>query len=160
MSNQESTKLDRIDQKILQLLQQQANLSIQELADRVGLSATPCSRRVKQLEERGFIDKRVTLLNREALGLNLIAMLGISMDTHTPERFATFEQAIKAYPEVLECFIVTGQSADFMLKVVVRDMKHYENFLLQHLTRIPGVTGVHSSFVLREIISSTALPIS
>jgi len=152
-------KLDRIDKQILQLMQANARISNLELADSIGLSPTPCSRRVKRLEESGIIDKHVTLLKNSALGLNLTAMIGISMDRHTPERFEHFENSISALPEVLECLIVTGQSADFLLKVVVRDMQHYEQFLLGHITRLEGVTGVHSSFVLREVVKKTALPL-
>ena len=117
-------KLDRIDKKILQLMQADARITNLELADRIGLSPTPCSRRVKRLEESGIIDKHVTLLKSSALGLNLTAMIGISMDRHTPERFNNFEAAVSAMPEVLECLIVTGQSADFLLKVIVQDMHH------------------------------------
>ena len=152
--------LDRIDIRILELMQANGRISNQELADKVGLSATPCSRRVKRLEEEGVIDKHVTLLNAETLGLNLTAYLGISMDRHTPERFNHFEEIVSAYPEVLECSIVTGQSADYMLKVVVKDMQHYERFLLGRLTCIEGVTGVHSSFVLRKVVDKTALPVA
>jgi Lrp/AsnC family leucine-responsive transcriptional regulator len=151
--------LDRLDKHILSLMQDNGRISNQELADTIGLSATPCARRVKRLEEEGYIERHVTLLNPERLGLNLTAILGISMDRHTPERFEGFEAAVKQFPEVLECSIVTGQSADYMLKVVVADMQHYERFLLGQLTRIPGVTGVHSSFVLRKVINHTALPL-
>tara|TARA_R110001592_G_scaffold350408_2_gene646531 strand:- start:796 stop:1221 length:426 start_codon:yes stop_codon:yes gene_type:complete len=140
-------------------MQANARISNLELADSVGLSPTPCSRRVKRLEESGIIDKHVTLLKPSALGLNLTAMIGISMDRHTPERFDNFQTAVSALPEVLECLIVTGQSADFLLKVIVRDMQHYEQFLLGHITKLEGVTGVHSSFVLREVIKKTALPL-
>ena len=156
---QELIKLDRIDKKILQLMQDNARISNLELAEHVGLSATPCSRRVKRLEESGIIDKHVTLLKPAMLGLKLTAMISISMDRHTPERFDNFERVIATLPEVMECLIVTGQSADFLLKVVVRDMQHYEHFLLGQLTRLEGVTGVHSSFVLREIIKNSALPL-
>ncbi|MEL0630048.1 Lrp/AsnC family transcriptional regulator [Psychromonas aquatilis] len=152
-------KLDRTDKQILQLMQENARISNLELADSIGLSPTPCSRRVKRLEESGIIDKHVTLLKSAKLGLNLTAMIGISMDRHTPERFEKFEASITALPEVLECLIVTGQSADFLLKVVVRDMQHYEQFLLGHITKLEGVTGVHSSFVLREVVKKTALPL-
>lgn len=152
-------KLDRTDKKILRLMQSNARISNLELADSVGLSPTPCSRRVKRLEESGIIDKHVTLLKPAALGLNLTAMIGISMDRHTPERFENFEREVTSLPEVLECLIVTGQSADFLLKVVVRDMQHYEKFLLGHITKLEGVTGVHSSFVLREVVKKTALPL-
>ena len=156
---QKKIKLDRIDKQILGLMQSNARISNLELADSVGLSPTPCSRRVKRLEESGIIEKHVTLLKPAVLGLNLTAMIAISMDRHTPDRFDHFEQAIAAMPEVLECLIVTGQSADFLLKVVVRDMEHYEKFLLGQLTKLEGVTGVHSSFVLREIVKKTELPL-
>ncbi len=155
----EVVKLDRIDRRILQEMQANARISNLELADKVGLSPTPCSRRVKRLEDSGLIDRHVTLLKPKALGLNLTAMVGISMDRHTPDRFEAFEKAVVAMPEVLECLIVTGQSADFLLRVVVRDMEHFEQVLLGQLTRLEGVTGVHSSFVLREVIKKTELPL-
>jgi len=155
----ELLSLDRIDRNILHEMQYNARISNLELADKVGLSPTPCSRRVKRLEESGLIDRHVTLLKPQALGLNLTAMVGISMDRHTPDRFEMFEQAVADMPEILECLIVTGQSADFLLKVVVRDMQHYEKFLLGKLTKLEGVTGVHSSFVLREVVKKTALPL-
>lgn len=151
--------LDRIDRRILQEMQRNGRISNLELADKVGLSPTPCSRRVKRLEESGLIDCHVTLLKPKALGLNLTAMVGISMDRHTPDRFEAFERAVNDMPEVMECLIVTGQSADFLLKVVVRDMEHYEAFLLGQLTKLEGVTGVHSSFVLREVVKKTELPL-
>jgi len=154
-----SIKLDRIDKNILQVMQSDGRISNLELADQVGLSPTPCSRRVKRLEESGLIEKHVTLLNPKALGLDLTAMIGISMDRHTPDRFEKFEEAIKQMPEVMECSIVTGQAADFLLKVVVRDMPHYEEFLLGHLTNLSGVSGVHSSFILRQVINKTELPL-
>jgi Lrp/AsnC family leucine-responsive transcriptional regulator len=151
--------LDRIDRKILEQLQNNARMTNLELADKVGLSPTPCLRRVKRLEDSGVIDRHVTLLNADALGLGLTAYVGISMDRHTPDRFEAFEKAIAVLPEVLECSIVTGQDADFLLKVVVRDMKHYEQFLLGRLAKLTGVTGVHTSFVLRKLVSKTQLPI-
>ena len=151
--------LDRIDKHILKLMQTNARISNLELADQVGLSPTPCSRRVKRLEDSGLIAGHVTLLDPAALGLDLTAIIGISMDRHTPDRFEDFEKAITSMPEVIECSIVTGQAADFLLKVVVKDMHHYEKFLLGHLTRITGVTGVHSSFVLRNLVKKTELPI-
>jgi Lrp/AsnC family leucine-responsive transcriptional regulator len=151
--------LDRIDKHILKLMQTNARISNLELADQVGLSPTPCSRRVKRLEDSGLIAGHVTLLNPEALGLDLTAIIGITMDRHTPDRFENFEKAITSMPEVIECSIVTGQTADFLLKVVVKDMHHYEKFLLGHLTRVTGVTGVHSSFVLRHLVKKTELPV-
>ena len=151
--------LDKIDKHILQLMQANGRISNLELAEKVGLSPTPCSRRVKHLEESGLIDRHVNLLSAEALGLNLTAIIGISMDRHTPDRFEKFEEAITQMPEVIECSIVTGQSADFLLKVVVKDMQHYEKFLLGLLAKLSGVTGVHSSFILRKVVDKTALPL-
>ncbi|PCJ30067.1 MAG: AsnC family transcriptional regulator [Moraxellaceae bacterium] len=151
--------LDRTDKRILAEMQRDGRLSNLELADLVGLSPSPCSRRVKHLEEAGYIDRHVTILSQEKLGLTLTALLFISMDRHTPDRFERFEKEVRAYPEVLECALITGQSSDYMLKVVVRDMDAYQEFLLGRLTRIEGVTGVHSSFVLRRIIENTELPL-
>ena len=152
-------KLDRIDKHILNLMQSNGRITNLELAEQVGLSPTPCSRRVKRLEESGLIDCHVTLLNAEALGLDLTAIIGISMDRHTPDRFETFEKAILDMSEVVECSIVTGQAADFLLKVLVKDMRHYEEFLLGKLTKLEGVSGVHSSFVLRQVIKKTEIPL-
>lgn len=152
-------KIDRTDRRILGEMQKNGRISNLELADAVGLSPTPCSRRVKRLEESGVIDRHVTLLNQSALGLKLTAIIGITMDRHTPERFERFEAAVRDYHEVVECSVVTGQSADYLLRAVVPDMEYYEAFLLGKLTRIEGVTGVHSSFVLRRVISRTELPL-
>jgi Lrp/AsnC family leucine-responsive transcriptional regulator len=153
-------KLDRTDRRILESMQQDGRISNLELAEKVGLSPTPCSRRVKRLEESGIIDQHVTLLNQSALGLKLTAIIGISMDRHTPERFENFERQVNEYPEIIEASVVTGQSYDYLVKAVVPDMEYYEELLLGRLTRIDGVTGVHSSFVLRKVISKTALPLT
>jgi len=152
-------RLDRYDRHILEILQHDGRISNQELADRVGLSPSPCLRRVRALEESGLITGYRALLNARQLGLTLMALLHISMDRHTPERFANFETAISSLPEVLECLLITGQDADYQLKVVVRDMEAYQDLLLNKITRIEGVTGAHSSFVLRQIINQTAIPI-
>jgi Lrp/AsnC family leucine-responsive transcriptional regulator len=117
-------------------------------------------RRVRALEESGLILGYRALLDARKLGLTLIALVHISMDLHTPERFANFETSVALLPEVLECLLITGQDADYQLKVTVRDMDHYQSLLLEKITRIVGVTGVHSSFVLRRVIDKTALAIS
>jgi Lrp/AsnC family leucine-responsive transcriptional regulator len=153
-------KLDKTDRRILEAMQQDGRISNLELAEKVGLSPTPCSRRVKRLEESGIIDRHVTLLNQSALGLKLTAIIGISMDRHTPERFENFESQVNEYPEIIEASVVTGQSYDYLVKAVVPDMEYYEELLLGRITRIEGVTGVHSSFVLRKVISKTALPLT
>lgn len=150
---------DKIDKKILKEIQRNARITNLELAEKVGLSPSPCLRRVRQLEEAGIIEKHVTLLNASRLGLKLMALIQISMDRHTPDRFEQFENVIKNYPEVLECILITGQSADYQLKVLVSDMEVYQDFLLNKITRAPGVTDVHSSFVLRQVVNTTELPI-
>ena len=152
-------KLDRTDRRILEQMQRNGRISNLELADAVGLSPTPCSRRVKRLEESGIIDRHVTLLDQSRLGLKLTAFITIAMDRHTPDRFDNFERQVSAFPEVIECAVVTGQSADYLVKAVVADMEYYEAFLLGKLTRIEGVTGVQSSFVLRPVIRKTELPL-
>ena len=151
--------LDRTDLRLLAELQKDASLSNLELADKVGLSPTPCARRVKRLVTEGFIERQVAILNPEKLGYDLTAHVSISMDRHTPDRFDNFETEIATYAEVIDCSVVTGQSADYLLRVVVKDMKHFEAVLLGKLTRIPGVTGVHSSFVLRKVINRTEIPL-
>jgi len=152
--------LDPYDKRILDILQHEGRISNQELADRIGLSPSPCLRRVRALEESGLIAGYRAMLDARKLGLSLIAFLSISMDRHTPERFANFDATVTALPEVLECFLITGRDADYQLKVIVRDMDAYQDLLLNTLTRIEGVSGVHSSFVLRRVVERTALPLS
>mgnify|MGYP003672309051 FL=1 len=151
--------MDRLDKRILSELQADGTLTNAELAERVGLSATPCARRVKQLEEEGVIARRVVLLNASKLGLKLHALVQISMDKHTPDRFEHFESEVKKHPEVIELMLITGQSADYLLKLVLPDMDHYHDFLLNKITRIEGVADVHSSFIMRRVIENTALPL-
>jgi len=150
--------LDRYDRRILDELQREGRLSNQELADRIGLSPSPCLRRVRALEDEGLIAGYRALVDARKLGYTLYAIIHIAMDRHTPERFANFDAVVSELPEVLECLLVTGQDADYQLKVVVRDMDAYQNFLLNKITRIEGVSGVHSSFVLRHVIDRTAIP--
>lgn len=152
-------ELDRYDRRILELLQKEGRLSNQELADRIGLSPSPCLRRVRALEEAGVIAGYRAMLDARRLGLTLTALIHISMDRHTPDRFANFEARVSELPEVLECLLVTGQDADYQLKVIVRDMEAYQILLLDKITRIEGVSGVHSSFVMRSVINKTELPV-
>jgi Lrp/AsnC family transcriptional regulator, leucine-responsive regulatory protein len=152
-------ELDRYDRHILEVLQSEGRISNQDLAERIGLSPSPCLRRVKVLEESGLIAGYRALLDAKQLGLSLMALIHISMDRHTPERFANFEARMGELPEVLECLLITGQDADYQLKVVVRDMDAYQELLLDRITRIEGVSGVHSSFVLRRVVNKTALPV-
>jgi Lrp/AsnC family leucine-responsive transcriptional regulator len=155
-----SPKLDSFDLKILAELQTNGGLSNHEIAERVGLSASPCSRRIRQLEDSGVIRARVVRLEPREIGLDLTALIHIRMDRHTPERFEQFESAVRAHPEVQECYLITGQEADYQLKITVPNMDEYQRFLLEKITRIEGVIGVHSSFVLRKAVDTTALPLS
>ena len=152
--------LDRYDRQILEILQANGRIPNQDLADRIGLSPSPCLRRVRALEDAGLITGYYAQLDARKLGLTLMALVHISMDVHTPERFANFESSIAVLPEVLECLLITGQDADYQLKVAVRDMDHYQTLLLDKITRIAGVTGVHSSFVLRRVVDKTALSVA
>ena len=152
-------QLDKMDIRILRELQRDGAITNLELAEKVGLSPSPCARRVKQLEDNGVIRGQVTLLDGARLDLKLTALIQISMDRHTPERFANFEATVGEYPEVQQCYLVTGQEADYLLKVVVPDIDHYQQFLLNKITRIEGVSGVHSSFVMRRVIDTSALPL-
>ena len=151
--------LDRYDRAILAALQRDGRMSNQELADRIGLSPSPCLRRVRALEDSGIISGYRALLNTKALGYSLMALIYISMDKHTPERFEHFDQEIGLIPEVVECLLITGQAADYQLKVVAHNMDAFQELLLNRITRIQGVTGVHSSFVLRRVLDRTEVPV-
>ena len=151
--------IDRYDRMILQVLQQDGRISNQELADRIGLSPSPCLRRVRTLEEAGIIQGYRALINAKTLGYTLMALIYIAMDAHTPERFERFENEISKMPEVLECLLITGQDADYQIKVIVHDMDAFQELLLNRINRIQGVTGVHSSFVLRRVVDRTDIPV-
>lgn len=159
MNTQSTLVLDKTDRRILEILLRDGRVSNLDLADKVSLSATPCARRVKRLEDEGLIKGYTATLNKQKLGLTLTALISISMDRHTPDRFEKFETAVSNMSEIVECNLVTGQSADYLLKALLPDMAHYEAFLLGKLTKIPGVTGVHSSFVLREVIENNRIPV-
>ena len=150
--------LDEIDRKILRHLQDRARISNLELADRVGLSPAPCLRRVRALEKRGIIRKYVTLLDPATVNLGVTVFVQISLDLQVKNRLETFDRAITRRPEVLECYLMTGDS-DYLLRVVVPDVAAYEKFLKDALTRIEGVAGIKSSFALKQVKYSTVLPL-
>lgn len=152
-------ELDRYDYQILKLLQQDGRMSNQDLADQIGLSPSPCLRRVRALEEAGIIQSYHALVDAKQLGYALMAIISIAMDKHTGERFETFDEQISAIPEVLECLLITGQTADYQLKVIVKDLDHYQDLLLNRINRITGVTSVHTSFVLRKVVNTPHLPL-
>jgi len=152
-------QFDQFDRQILKLLQQDGRISNQDLADRIGLSPSPCLRRVRALEDAGVIKGYRAQIDAKALGYTLMALIYISMDKHTPDRFEQFEKEISQYSEVLECLLITGQDADYQIKVIVRDMDAFQELLLNRITGIRGVTGVHSSFVLRRVVDTTSIPV-
>lgn len=151
--------MDRIDKQILDILQNNAQITNQELAEKVSLSPTPCLRRVKILEEKGYINKHVALLNPDALGLSFTALVQVSLINHSSEIMAAFSKAVQSYPEVTHCYLITGHSSDYFIKVVVPDLASYQAFLLEKLTKIEGVNTIQSSFVLQTITETTALPL-
>ena len=149
-----SIDIDDTDKQLLRLLQTQARMSI---AERVNLSATPCARRIKRLEDAGIITGYHTQTDAQKLGYPLAVFIAISMDRHTADRFEHFEEKIQSFDEVVSCSIVTGRTEDYLIKVRVRDMAHYEEFLLHRLNRIEGVAQVHTSFELREVFSRSVV---
>ncbi len=153
-------KIDQFDLKILDCLQRDGSLSNQEVAERVGLSQSPCSRRIRALETSGVIAGRRVILDAKKLGLNLEVVLMVKLDRDIPERFERFESTIAKIPQVLQCLMITGQDATYLLKIIVHDMEEYQDVLLNHITRIEGVDGVHSSFVLRTIMDTNAIPLA
>lgn len=151
--------LDRTDKKILEILQANCEINNQELADLVALSPSSCLRRVKLLIDNGYIKKQVALLEPEKIGLKLTVIVLVGLNNHQPEVMNQFEKTIYLFPEVIQCYLITGQSADYLLKIIVPDLNAYQTFLLGKLTRINGVASVHSSFILRNVSDTTALPL-
>jgi Lrp/AsnC family leucine-responsive transcriptional regulator len=151
------TSLDKIDRQILALLRENARISNLELAESVNLSPTPCARRVKQLEDSGIITGYSVTTDPRKLGYQLSVYIAISMDKHTAERFSNFEKKLREFPEVVSCSIVTGRSEDYLIKALVKDMAHYEEFLLHRLNRIEGIAQVHTSFELRQVFEKSII---
>ncbi|HAT7792431.1 TPA: winged helix-turn-helix transcriptional regulator [Legionella pneumophila] len=151
--------LDRTDKKILEILQANCEINNQELADLVALSPSSCLRRVKLLIDNGYIKKQVALLEPEKIGLKLTVIVLVGLNNHQPEVMNQFEKTIHLFPEVIQCYLITGQSADYLLKIIVPDLNAYQTFLLGKLTRINGVASAHSSFILRNVSDTTALPL-
>ena len=151
--------LDRGDLRILDLIQKHGDLSAAELAERLGMTASTCWRRMTRLTELGVIQRRVALLDREKLGINVLVFSHVKLSGHGRDALLKFEQAVREHPEILECYTLMGET-DFLLRIVCRDIKAYEAFFLDHLSRFPGVQSVHSSIALSVIKETTALPIA
>lgn len=158
MKESSQAELDDIDLKILDALQRDASLSTAELAEVVGLSQSPCWRRLSQLKEAGYIRDQVALLNAEKLGFDIVVFANVRLSAHGRLHVDEFSHAIRQYPEVVECYTLMGAS-DFLLKIVTRDVKSYEQFVLNTLCTLPSVQEIQSTVALSEVKSTTALPI-
>ena len=150
--------LDTFDIKILRELQQNADISMQDLGERVGLSHTPCWRRVKRLEKDGIIRKRVTLLDADALHLAVNVFVSVTLKNHVENGLTLFEEAVQDVPEIVECYTVSGDR-DFLLRVVVADVAAYEYLLKHILINLPGVDNLSSTFALRQVKYTTEYPL-
>lgn len=150
--------LDAIDRRILAVLQDNARIANVDLAGKAGVSASPCWRRVRDLEESGVIARYVTLLEPAALGLQVSVFVHVTLEKQVEAALEEFERAVLARPEVMECYLMTGD-ADYHLRVVVEDLPAYERFLMDHLTRVPGIANIRSSFALKQVKYTTALPL-
>ena len=150
--------LDAVDAKILDLIQHDASLSVAEIADRVGLSSSPCWRRIKRLEDVGVILRRVTLLDRDQLGLDFEVYATVKLSLPTKENLDSFETLVKGWPEVVQCATVTG-GEDYVLRIVTRDMHGFDNFLRDKLLSSGLVSNCQSRIVVRGVKDSTAVPL-
>lgn len=150
--------LSATDIKILTLLQQDASLTAAEIAEQVNLSVSPCWRRINRLEKEGVIEKEVALLNAEKLGMGLVIFARISLSQNDEASLHTFEERVRQFPEVVECYTVTG-AADYFLKIITRDIKRYDLFLRRHLLQIPQVRDVNSNVAVTQVKYTTGLPL-
>ena len=153
-----SIPLDMYDQRILALLQEESSLSTAEIAERIGLSQSPCWRRIQRLKEEGVIRKQVTLLDRKKIGLNTQVFAQIKLNAHGRKNLTDVAEAMHQFPEVLECHVLMG-AVDFMLRIVTRDIESYERFFFEKLSAVPGIQEVNSIVALSEIKSTTTLPL-
>src|SRR6202522_3029767 len=153
-----SERLDAIDARILDLVQHDAGLSVAEIAERVGLSSSPCWRRIKRLEDVGIVQRRVTLLDREKLGLDFEVYCTVKLSLPTKENLEVFEQSVKRWSEVVQCATVTG-AADYELRIVTRDMHAFDAFLRDRILALGLVSNIESRIVIRAVKSSTAIPL-
>ncbi len=151
--------LDRIDLAILRVLQEDARLPNAQLADRVGLSPSPCLRRVKRLQQLGLIRGFATLLEPRSVGLGVNVFVSVTLNDQARPELEQFEAQVRECPEVMECYLMTGDF-DYLLRVVATDLDAYQHFLIEKLTRIPGVANIKSSFALKQVIQRHALPLA
>ena len=152
-------KLDDLDRKILEYLQSDGRMSLADLADKVGLSPSPCLRRVRNLERVGVISRYVAVLDQRAVGLPVSVFVSIKLEKQKQESLDRFAKAIARWPEVLECYLMTGPR-DYWLRVVVPDLAAYERFVKQKLTRLEGIASIESSFALEQVKYTNVLPVA
>jgi len=152
------SELDNIDILILKQLQGDASLTAQDLAEKVNLSTSPCWRRINRLEKDGFIKQRVALLDSQKLGMQMITFVSISLSKNDEKSLETFEEQVQQFPEIVECYTVTG-TMDYFLKIITRDIQHFERFLRKHLAQLPLIREMHSNVAVTEIKYSTELPL-
>lgn len=152
-------QLDSTDRKILELMQNNANLSATELAERVGLSQSPCWRRINRLQQEGYIKHKVALLDRQKLGLGIVVFVNIKLSAHGWNMLNEFEEAIVGFPEVLECWTMSG-GMDYTLRVVTKDIESYEQFLRRRLLQLPHIHEAQSNITMTEVKNCTQLPLS
>jgi Lrp/AsnC family leucine-responsive transcriptional regulator len=150
--------MDTIDFRILERLQQDARISNVELARAVNLSPSPCLARVRALERDGVIERYVTLLDAKKLGLTVSVLVQVTLEKQIEPALEAFEKAVRERPEVMECYLMTGD-ADYLLRVLVADVPAFERFILDFLSRVPGVGNIKSSFALKQVKYQTALPL-
>ena len=159
MEEASPSRLDKVDRRLQDLVQREGALSVAEVASRTGLSTTTCWRRIQALEQSGVIRGRVALLDRAALGLDVTIFAHVKLSTQGRDAIAAFAEAIRERPEVLDCYTTMGEW-DFMLRVVTRDIKAYEAFYLDHLSKLPNVQSINSSVTVTVIKETTILPIA
>lgn len=150
--------LDAIDRRILAALQEDARLTVQQLAERAGLSPSPCARRVRLLEEAGIITGYVAVLDQVAVGLPVSVFASIKLERQREEELDRFAQAVARWPEVVDCYLMTGQR-DYLLRIIVSDLAAYERFLKDKLTRLDNVASIESSFALGRVKRSYSVPV-
>ena len=151
-------RLDALDRKIIAELQSNSRLSVQELAERVGLSASPCARRIRILEEAGVIQGYAAIIDQTKVGLPISVFVSIKLERQREDELDRFSQAVARWPEVVDCYLMTGQR-DYLMRIVVRDLPAYEQFLKSKLTRLEGVASIETSFALGQVKRSETLPL-
>lgn len=150
--------LNKQDLQIMALLQEDASLTTAEIADKTNMSQSPCWRRINRIEQEGLIRRRVALLDREKLGMDVVVFATVNLSAHGRQNLEAFEEEVKQHPEITECYTMTG-TWDYMIKIVTRDIRHYESFVREKLTTMPMIRELHSHIAVTEIKNTTELPL-